>query len=274
VEKPAWVGDADLETPSPARVYDYFLGGTHNFEIDRKMAARLEQAMPDIGEIMRANRSFLRRAVRFLGEAGIRQFLDLGSGIPTVGNVHEIVQRVAPDARVAYVDVDPVAIVHSRTVLAGNPMTTVIEADMREPETVLAAPELRDLLDLSQPVAVLIVGVLHQIPGDTPLRMVGRYRQAMVPGSYLVLSQATKDNRPEETEALRETYDRGYAPGVNFTFRTRAEVSALFDGFELVEPGLVQVPEWRPDGPGEAGDDPRRYSTYAGVGRRPGPSGS
>jgi hypothetical protein len=229
------------------------------------MAARLAQVMPDIGEIMRANRSFLRRAVRFLVDAGVRQFLDLGSGIPTVGNVHEIAQQAAPDARVVYVDIDPVAIAHSRAVLAANPLTTVVEADMREPDKVLAGGT--GLLDLAQPVAVLLVGVLHQVPGELA-SMVGGYRQVMAPGSYLALSHATQDMRREETEAFRQTFNRGYAPGVEMTFRTRAEVLALFDGFELVEPGLVQLPEWRPESPDDVDGNVERFSTYAGVGRR------
>jgi SAM-dependent methyltransferase len=269
--RPPWASEADVDTPSPARVYDYFLGGSHNFETDRRMAARLAQVMPDIGDIMRANRSFLRRAVRFLAGAGVRQFLDLGSGIPTVGNVHEIAQQAAPEARVVYVDIDPVAIAHSRAVLATNPLTTVVEADMREPDTVLADAVGAGLLDLAQPVAVLLVGVLHQVPGDLRA-MVDGYRRVLAAESYLALSHATRDTRRAETEAFRQTFNRGYAPGVEMTFRTRAEVLALFDGLELVEPGLVQLPQWRPEAPGDVGENPERFSTYAGVGRRTAPT--
>jgi SAM-dependent methyltransferase len=256
----------DLNTPSPARVYDYFLGGSHNFESDRRMAAQLAQAMPDIGAIMRANRSFLRRAVRHLVNAGVRQFLDLGSGIPTVGNVHEVAQRIAPDARVVYVDVDPVAVEHSRLVLAANPLADVVQCDLREPDRVLADPVATALLDRGAPMAILLVGVLHQLPDADPARVIGEYREAMAPGGYLALSHASLDSRPEVSH-LRDTYNRGYAAAAQMTLRTRAEVLGLFEGFELVEPGLVQVPEWRPDDPDDVGDDPLRYSTYAGVGR-------
>jgi SAM-dependent methyltransferase len=267
VEQPDWAASVNLDSPSPARVYDYFLGGSHNFEVDRQMAARLQQAMPDIGEIMRANRSFLRRAVRYLVEIGVRQFLDLGSGIPTVGNVHEIAQKAAPDAKVVYVDVDPVAVAHSTVVLADNPRTAVVTADLRQPEQVLRDPLLTALLDLSRPVAVLLVGVLHQIRDADLAALIAFYRSVMAPGSYLVMSQATADSRPAELKAFQNTYNRGYGPGIDMTLRTRDQVLALFDGFELVEPGLVQLPEWRPETPDEVGDDPVRFSTYAAIGR-------
>ncbi len=266
VELP-WAADADLETPSPARVYDYFLGGSHNFASDRRMAARLSAALPDLGEIMRANRSFLRRVVRYLVSAGVRQFLDLGSGIPTVGNVHEIAQRDVPDARVVYVDVDPVAVAHSRIVLGDNPYARVVAADLRQPGRVLADDRLIELLDPGKPIALLLIGVLHQI-GDADLpRVLARYRSAMAPGSYLALSQATADFRPAEVTAAQRVYNDGYGPGADMTLRSRAEVLALFDGFELVEPGLVQLPEWRPEEE-EIVADPQRFSTYAGLGVR------
>ena len=267
-QRPEWFGDLDLMTPSPARVYDYFLGGAHNVEADREMARRLEQAMPDIGEIMRANRSFLRRAVRYLVSAGIRQFLDLGSGIPTVGNVHEVAQAAAPESTVVYVDIDPVAVAQSRTVLAGRAGTAVIQADLRDPETVLADRGLHAALDLDQPVAVLLLGVLHQLPGADPVTMLTGYRSALAPGSYLALSHASSDHRPQESRALRDTYNRGYAPGTEMTLRSGSEIRRLFDGFELIDPGLVQLPQWRPDSPGDVGEHPERFSTYAGMGIR------
>ncbi len=266
--QPGWADGAEVEAPSPARVYDYFLGGSQNFEADRRLAERLAQAMPDIGEIMRANRAFLRWVVRFLADAGIRQFLDLGSGIPTVGNVHEIAQRVTPDAKVAYVDIDPVAIAHSRAVLAGNDLTVVVEADLCDPQRVLADPGLAKLLDFTRPVAVLLVGVLHQVPGDlAPL--IAEYRRVLAPGSYFVLSQATQGDRVREAREFQQTYNRGYSPGTEMTYRTSQEVLRLFDGFELVEPGLVQLPEWHPDDPDEVGEHPDRFSTYAAAGRLP-----
>ena len=268
VQRPAWFGDLDLTTPSPARVYDYFLGGAHNVEADREMARRLEQAMPDIGEIMRANRTFLRRAVRFLVAAGIRQFLDLGSGIPTVGNVHEVAQSAAPDSTVVYVDIDPVAVAQSEAVLAGRAGIAVVQADLREPDAVLADPALQAALDFDQPVAVLLMGVLHQLSGADPVTMLAGYRSVLVPGSYLALSHASSDHRPQESRALQATYNRGYAPGTEMTLRSGPEIMRLFEGFELVEPGLVQLPQWRPDSPADVGDHPERFSTYAGVGIR------
>lgn len=270
MKKPDWASHLDVEAPSPARVYDYFLGGSHNFESDRRLAARLAQVMPDIGEIMRANRAFLRRAVRYLADDGVRQFLDLGSGIPTVGNVHEIAQRAAADAKVAYVDIDPVAVAHSRSVLADNRLTTVVESDLRDPERVLADPNLVGLLDFARPVAVLLVGVLHQIPDNDLGEFLAEYRRKLASGSFLVLSQATQEGeRAHEAREFQQTYNSGYSPGTQMTYRTRAQVLRLFDGFELVEPGLVQLPEWRPDDPADIGENPRRYSTFAAVGRLP-----
>jgi hypothetical protein len=264
---PPWAAGVDADTPSPARVYDVFLGGSHHFDADRRMARQLEQVLPDIGTIMRANRSFLRRAVAAMVGCGIRQFLDLGSGIPTVGNVHEVARRTAPQTRVVYVDLDPVAVAHARAVLTGDPLTAVVEADLRRTEQVLTDPATTGLLDLSQPVGVLLLGVLHQITYAEPAELIAGYRQVMTDGSYLALSQASQDHRPREATALRNIYNRGYAPGVELTLRTRAEVLRMFDGFTLVEPGLVQLPEWRPDEPGGGGEHPERYSTYAGVGR-------
>lgn len=266
--QPSWAEGIDTRAPSPSRVYDYFLGGAHNFEVDRVMAHRLEEAMPDIGAIMRANRTFLRRAVAFLVGAGIRQFLDLGSGIPTVGNVHEVARRTAPDTRVVYVDIEPVAVAHARALLASDPLAAVVEADLREPEQVLGHPGT-GLLDLSRPVAVLLIGVLHQVTTTDPGGVIAGYRQASAPGSYLALSHASQDHRPREARALQSTYNTGYAPDVRMTLRTKDQVLRLFDGFELVDPGLVQLPEWRPDQPAATGARPERYSTYAGVGRLP-----
>ncbi|MFI7426836.1 SAM-dependent methyltransferase [Micromonospora sp. NPDC049836] len=255
----------DLDTPSPARVYDYFLGGSHNFASDRALAARMEQAMPDIGHIMRANRSFLRRAVRTLVAAGTRQFLDLGSGIPTVGNVHEVAGQSAPDTVVAYVDVDPVAVNHSRRLLADDPRAVVLHADLTEPDTVLDDPTLRKAIDFEQPVAVLLVGVLHQL-ADDPAPIIAHYRDRLAPGSYLALSHASSEERPDAL-ALRDTYNQGYANTARMTLRTRPEIERLFSGFTLVPPGLVQLPEWRPDWPVEPDKDPRRFATYCGVGQ-------
>src|SRR5215470_9279763 len=187
VDRPAWVTeDIDLDRPSIARVYDFFLGGSHNFAVDRAMAEQLLTLAPDVAEIMRANRAFLRRAVRFMVGEGINQFLDIGSGIPTVGNVHEVAQAADPDARVVYVDIDPVAYAHSRAMLKGNDKVVIVRADLREPDVILGSPEVAQLLDLSRPVGLLIVSVLHFIEDSLePQPAVARLREAMPSGSFL-----------------------------------------------------------------------------------------
>src|SRR5687768_6938834 len=181
--------EVDLTRPSAARVYDYYLGGAHNFAVDRQMAEQAIGLWPDLPLIMQANRAFLRRAVRFCVDAGIRQFLDLGSGIPTAGNVHEVAQSAAPDARVAYVDSDPVAVAYSRTILAENPLTVAVQADLRQPEQVLDHPEVRSLLNFDEPIAVMMVAVLHFVSdSDDPAAIIAGYREVMAPGSFLTIS--------------------------------------------------------------------------------------
>jgi hypothetical protein len=257
----------DLDRPSAARVYDFYLGGFHNFAADREMGRQAVQMWPELPEIMKANRGFLRRAVEFLVGTGVRQFLDLGSGIPTVGNVHQVAQRAAPDARVVYVDNDPVAVEHSRAILAGDGQTAVVRADLREPDTVLADPEVRRLLDSGEPVAVLMVAVLHFVPDEAdPAGLVARFRDAAPAGSYLALSHATVGDQAGRAAEHRSLYQRTATP---MTMRTRDQVVRLFDGFELVEPGLVYLPEWRPDPGAGAVERPERMAGLAGVGRKP-----
>jgi trans-aconitate methyltransferase len=268
VERPEWapVG-IDLDRPSAARVYDFYLGGFHNFAADREMGRQAVQMWPELPEIMRSNRGFLRRAVEFLVDAGVRQFLDLGSGIPTVGNVHEVAQRRAPDARVVYVDNDPVAVEHSQAILAGDDRTEVVQADLRDPHAVLADPTVRGLLDLSRPTAVLMVAVLHFVPDeDDPTRLVTRFREAVSSGSYLALSHATAGERADRAAEHRGLYQRTATP---MTMRTREQVERLFDGWELVEPGLVSLPQWRPEPGSPELDRPERMPGLAGVGRKP-----
>jgi SAM-dependent methyltransferase len=268
MERPEWapVG-IDLDRPSAARVYDFYLGGFHNFAADREMGRQAVQMWPDLPEIMQANRGFLRRSVEYLAGAGVRKFLDLGSGIPTVGNVHEVAQRVVPDARVAYVDNDPVAVEHSRAILTGDDRTAVVQADLRDPDAVLADPAVRDLLDSDGPTAVLMVAVLHFIPDDAdPVGLVARFRDAVPPGSYLALSHATAGELADRAAEHRSLYQRTATP---MTMRNREQVQRFFDGYELVEPGLVYLPQWRPD-PGMSGvDRPERMTGLAGVGRKP-----
>jgi len=268
VERPEWapVG-IDLDRPSAARVYDFYLGGFHNFAADREMGRQAVQMWPELPEIMRSNRGFLRRAVEFLVDAGVRQFLDLGSGIPTVGNVHEVAQRRAPDAKVVYVDNDPVAVEHSQAILAGDDRTEVVQADLRDPHAVLADPTVRGLLDLSRPTAVLMVAVLHFVPDeDDPTRLVARFREAVSSGSYLALSHATAGERADRAAEHRGLYQRTATP---MTMRTREQVERLFDGWELVEPGLVSLPQWRPEPGSPELDRPERMPGLAGVGRKP-----
>lgn len=256
-----------------ARVYDYLLGGSHNFPADRAAAEDFCARWPEAPATMRANRAFLGRAVRYLaGQAGIRQFLDIGSGIPTMGNVHEIAQDIAPGSRIAYVDCDEVAVLHSRAILAGNQDAIAIQANLRAPREILDHPALSTFLDLSQPVALLLVAVLHFFPdGEDPASLVAVLRGALAPGSYLVISHGTTDVQPQHVADAMAHYDQTTAP---FQPRGYPDVLRFFGGYDLIEPGLVHVPLWRPDTPEDA-DRPEQAAAYGGVGRKPSPhSGS
>jgi SAM-dependent methyltransferase len=255
----------DIDKPSPARVYDYVLGGTHNFPVDRQMAERLRAIDPHTELMARENRAFLQRAVRFLVSAGVRQFLDIGSGIPTVGHVHDIAQRAAPESRVVLVDIDPVAVAHSREILSGNDRTAVIQQDVRHPEQILAAPEMRALIDLGQPVAVLLVALLHYVSdADDPAGIIARLTAPLASGSYVALSHGTDDG-PADMATMREI---GRRSGIEVTWRNRDRVAELFGDLELVEPGVVWVSDWRPDPPPDPGHRPELSSNYAGIGRK------
>jgi SAM-dependent methyltransferase len=254
----------DMERSNAARAYDYLLGGSHNFAADREAARRAMEIMPDVVMQAKANRSFLHRSVRFLIDAGIDQFLDLGSGIPTVGNVHEIAQRIAPEARVVYVDIDPVAVAHSQQLLLGNPRAAAIRADLRDTRSVLTNPELTDVLDLGRPLGLLLVGVLHYVPdADDPYGVVSRLRWALARGSHLVVSHPTHENRPEWVK-LAEVSRDSPSPVVP---RTRVDIARFFNGFDLTDPGLVWAPAWHPTSPAEVGEHPELSSLLAGVGR-------
>jgi len=258
--------DVQTDRPSAARIYDYYLGGSHNFAVDREFARRAIELWPQLPEIMRENRSFLNRAVRYLVGQGITQFLDLGSGIPTVGNVHEVAQSENPHARVVYVDTDPVAVTLSRSLLAGVANTEVVEADLRDVDSVLSAVATRRLWDLSAPTAVLMIAVLHFVPNsDDPAGIVARYRSAMAPGSYLALSHATHEGEPGQAEPHMALYAQ---TGTPMTMRSRSEVEAIVDGFEPVSPGVVYFPQWRPDPESPALPDPERFTGYVVVGQR------
>jgi SAM-dependent methyltransferase len=266
VTRPAWAPqEVDIDRPSAARVYDYYLGGSHNFAVDRDMARQAIADWPDLPRVLQANRAFMRRAVRFCVSQGIDQFLDVGSGIPTVGNVHEVAQAEDPAARVVYVDIDPVAVAHSGALLADDPRTEVVHADFLDVDAVLGAPATRAVLDLDRPVALLAVALLHFVGDESrPAEALARYRDALAPGSHLVLSHASADIMPpERADEHVALYRRTATP---MSMRPHDEVEAFFDGFTLLEPGVVGIPFWRPDGPVPPGAE--RNPGYAGVGRR------
>ncbi len=241
----SWVpADIDLSRPNAARVYDYILGGANNFEVDREFARQLMAKLPDAQALAQENRGFLLRSVSFLVEQGVRQFVDLGSGIPTVGNTHEVAQRIDPGVRVVYVDNESVAVAHSELILQDNENAGILREDVRDVHSVLRHPVTRRLIDFDEPVAMLMFAVLHFVSDeDDPYRLVARYRDATVPGSWLAISHATSDGRPEIAEALSQ-YVRTASP---VTERNRADVSQFFDGYDLVPPGLVFTREWRPE---------------------------
>lgn len=260
----------DTSVAHPARRYNYWLGGKDNFAADRASADAIAAAWPSAPVAARENRRFLGRAVRFLaGEAGIRQFLDIGTGLPTAGNTHEVAQAIAPTARVVYVDNDPMVMVHARALLTSAPegATAYLEADLRDPGHILDHPDLRATLDLTQPVGLMLVAVLHFVHGEGAALPIVRELLAALPrGSYLVASNATKDFLPPQ---IAEVYNRMLAAGQTDIWpRTRGEFGALFDGLDLVEPGVVAAHEWRPDDP-DPSLTPADVSVYAAVGRLP-----
>lgn len=253
----------DVRLPSAARVYDWLLGGSHNFDADRAVGQKVIAVLPTGRQVAASNRAFLRRAVRYMIEQGITQFLDLGSGIPTVGNVHEIAQSMDPRCRVVYVDYDEVAVAHSRLILEDSPNAAVVEADLTRPQTVLSSPDVRTLLDFDRPIGLLMVAVFHFIPDDLrPGEIVAGYRAALPRGSYVALSHLTADHAPQQMAAVADAMKNSRDP---MYFRPHNEVVALFDGLELVEPGVVSAPLWQPD-PGIRHAEPD--DVYAGIGRK------
>jgi hypothetical protein len=247
MQRPEWApDDVDMDSPSPARVYDALLGGSHNFEVDRRAASNGIAAVPDLPLVAATNRRFLRRTVGHLVDSGVRQFIDVGSGIPTVGNTHEIAQARNPDCRVAYVDIDAIAVAHAQSILTGNDRTIAIRGDLRAPETLLASPELTALIDLDEPVALLLFAVLHLVTdADNPAIAVAILREAMSPGSYLAVSHLTSTHRP--TDADRLSSGVAQRDRVSLIFRPRDRIESFFGDFSLLPPGLVQLHEWRPD---------------------------
>jgi S-adenosyl methyltransferase len=264
VELPDWVPEGlDVNVPNAARMYDYALGGYHNFAVDREFVERAESAIPGAKLVGHANRAFLGRAVQWLVDAGVRQFLDIGSGIPTLGNVHEVAQASAPGSRIVYVDVDPVAVEHSRAILAGNPHTCAIEGDLRRPDEILGHPEVLRMLDLSRPVAVLMIAVLHFVSdADDPAAIVARLREALVPGSYLAVSHGAPVR--QDLRTIRQIYQQTPTP---LHLREEGRVAGLLSGLQIVEPGVVPVADWHPD-PG-ASPDSARPCVIGAVARKP-----
>ena len=260
-------GGIDTTTPNVARIYDYLLGGKDNFAADRKAARQLIEAIPDVAAIARDNRSFLGRVVRYLAtQGGIRQFLDLGGGLPTQANVHELAQGVAPGARVVYVDNDPVVASHGRALLASGDQVGMVFGDLRDPAGILRHPDVLRLLDLAQPVAVLCTSTLHFVADEAePHAIIAEYRDRMAPGSYLAISHGTLEEDPGGEGGKAETVYRQASSQLHV--RPLPQVRRFFDGFELVEPGLTWITEWRPE-PGTAPTG-RRHSMRGAVGRKP-----
>ena len=260
-------GGIDTTTPNVARIYDYLLRGKDNFAADREAANRLIDAIPDVAGIARDNRSFLGRVVRYLAiEGGIRQFLDLGSGLPTQANVHELAQGVAPDARVVYVDNDFVVASHGRALLASGDQVGMVLGDLRDPASILQHPDVLGLLDLARPVAVLCTSTLHFIADEAePHKIIAEYRDQLAPGSYLAVTHGTLEDDPAgEGEAAERVYRQASS---QLHVRPLRDVQRFFEGFELVEPGLTWITEWRPE-PGTAPTG-RQHSMRGGVGRKP-----
>jgi S-adenosyl methyltransferase len=250
---------------SPARVYDWFLGGSHNFAVDREVAEQAVALIPEIPEIARANRHFLRRAVLAVVELGVDQFLDLGSGIPTVGNVHEVAREVNPDARVVYVDLDPVAVAQSKQILGDDPKSYVLQADLLDGAGVVGDEGVKGLLDLSRPVCLLMVAVGHFIADDTALGgAIAAYRELLPSGSYIVMSHGTQAKPTAESEKIQQMYARG---GTATVSRTADELAALLTGWEPIEPGIVYANDWRPADAEAAGST--MYNVLAVVARKP-----
>ncbi|MBP2322943.1 hypothetical protein JOF56_003328 [Kibdelosporangium banguiense] len=263
--KRGWIPEnLDPARPSPARIYDYALGGGHNLASDRAIFDELVRIQPNARQIAWSNRAFMRRAVLFMIETGIRQFLDLGSGIPTVGNVHEIAQKAAPGSRVVYVDVEEVALAHSQLLLENEPDAAIVDADITYPDNVLKAPETLRLLDFSQPVGVLAVAVGHYIPADVDIHAAFEaYREAVPDGSALAISHFTADFEQVRAQEILETVQASaYNPAC---LRSRPEILALFGDFELVEPGLVPASGWRPDTTPPQSAVPEDDGIWAGV---------
>ncbi|MGI8329368.1 SAM-dependent methyltransferase [Actinomadura scrupuli] len=256
----------DVAVPSVARIYDYLLGGKDNYAADRKAAQQLIDISPNAAVGIRENRAFLQRAVRYAAQAGVRQFIDIGSGLPTQGNVHEIARTIAPGSRVVYVDNDPVVAVHGRALLlddTGN--TAFVQADLRQAKRILHEPAVTKLIDFGRPVAILLAAVLHFVSdAEDPRAHLADLREATAPGSLLVLSHGTADPFPEKGERAAQVYQAATA---GLSLRSQPDILRFFEGYDLVEPGLVYAPTWHPEAPPTL-SDPRSSGLLVGIGRR------
>jgi hypothetical protein len=266
-----WPADRiDTENAHSARIYDYILGGKDYYPADKEAGDAMAREWPALPVHMRANRDWMNRAVRWLAEeAGMRQFLDIGTGIPTSPNLHEIAQAVAPESRVVYVDNDPIVLTLSQGLLASAPegRTAYLEADFRDPAAILGAPELRETLDLSRPVALTVIAIVHfMLDEDDAVGVVRRLLEPLPPGSHLAMSIGTAEFAPEEVGRVAREYAARNMP---MRLRTLEEAQEFFEGLELVEPGIVQVHKWRPDGTGEAGIRDEDIAMYGAVARKP-----
>ena len=266
---PDWLlPEINTSVAHPARVYDYLLGGKDNFAADRAVAEAVAKAMPSAREMVRANRAFLGRAVRYLvTQAGVRQFLDVGTGIPTAGNTHEVAQAAAPESRIVYVDNDPLVLAHARALMTSDPAgaTAFIHADLHDPDKILDDPALRGTLDLGEPVALMLIAILMYIRDEeNPWALVSTLMDALPPGSYLALTHPTADFNPEEVAGAVAATEQG---GISFTVRSQAQVAAFFDGLELADPGVVPIKAWRLEGVPPDAIHTAYY--YGAVGRKP-----
>ena len=265
--EPGWApARIDTGMAHPARMYDYYLGGKDNYQVDRDAAEEVLAVLPEARDMSRANRAFLGRAVRYLARNGIKQFLDIGTGIPGPDNTNDVAHSVEPEARVVYVDNDPIVLIHASALLARHDPkhTTVIQADLRDPESILQHPEALAVLDFDQPIAILLVAVLHFIKhAEDPAALVEKLKAAMAPGSYLVISHGTGDFDLDRSNTAIQGYNQASAP---FVLRSRQEVERFFDGLELVEPGLVQIPWWQPEE--EVGPEAEQIWIYGAIGRK------
>jgi S-adenosyl methyltransferase len=267
-------GGSEQKPATAARIYDYVLGGVHNFPADRAAAEQAIAQFPLIPPRARANRALLRRMVHYLSGVGVRQFLDIGSGMPTAGNVHEIAQAIAPQTRVVYVDLDPVAVAESQELLDGNHRAAAIHGDARSPQAILEHPQVRKLLDFDRPIGVLLVALLHFVPDDEVANdAVRQFVAAVAPGSYLAISHTSAEGfelgstGPNSVKIGQDIYRRQTATPI--TLRTRDQVARFFEGTELVDPGLVWMTQWRPapGDPDDFADDPARSGQWAAIGR-------